>query len=153
MANEYEPSTLTSAGGSSLRTSGAKIVGVDTEDQLDSGPGPRIMSAGTLEGDEVINGSGEKLGTIDEIMLDVSSGRIAYAVLSAGGFLGVGDKLFAIPWNALTLDVDRECFVLDIDKEQLESAPGFDKDHWPSMADLSWAQSVHSYYGTTPYWS
>ncbi|HKY03045.1 MAG TPA: PRC-barrel domain-containing protein, partial [Burkholderiales bacterium] len=79
MANEYEPSTLTSAGGSSLRTSGAKIVGVDTEDQLDSGPGPRIMSAGTLEGDEVINGSGEKLGTIDEIMLDVSSGRIAYA--------------------------------------------------------------------------
>jgi sporulation protein YlmC with PRC-barrel domain len=155
MANESERSTLTAGigSGASIASGGARITGIDREDQLDAGPGPRIMAAATLEGDEVINGAGEKLGTIDEIMLDVSSGRVAYAVLAAGGFLGMGDKLFAIPWNALTLDVDKECFVLDVDKDRLENAPGFDKDHWPSMADQSWAQSVHSYYGTQPYWS
>jgi hypothetical protein len=86
-------------------------------------------------------------------MIDVPSGRVAYAVLSSGGFLGIGDKLFAIPWQALTLDTDNECFVLDVDKERLENAPGFDKDHWPSMADQRWASDLHTYYGTRPYWA
>lgn len=143
-------STLTLGSGN---RSGARIVGISAQDRLDAGPGPRIMAASTLEGDEVVNSAGEKLGTIDEIMIDVSAGRIAYAVLSTGGVLGIGDRLFAIPWNALTLDVDRECFILDMDKERLQEAPGFDKDRWPSMADSSWAQSVYSYYGTQPYWS
>ena len=110
------------------------------------------MLATTLQGNEVINLEGDKLGTIDEIMLDVPMGRIAYAVLSSGGFLGVGDKLFAIPWNALTLDTDNKCFLLDVSKERLEKAPGFDKDHWPSLADQTWAASVHMYYLTQPYW-
>jgi hypothetical protein len=85
-------------------------------------------------------------------MLDVPSGRVAYAVLSSGGFLGIGDKLFAIPWSALTLDADNKCFILNIDKERLKNAPGFDKDHWPSMADQRWATEVHSYYQRRPYW-
>jgi hypothetical protein len=110
------------------------------------------MLASTLEGNPVINRDGEKLGSIDEIMLDVPMGRIAYAVLSSGGFLGVGDKLFAIPWGALTLDTDNKCFILDVSKERLEKAPGFDKDHWPSLADQSWAKNVHKYYVTQPYW-
>lgn len=147
--------TLTAAGrsGASIQRGGARIIGIDEEDYTDLGPGPRIMAASTLEGDEVVNSAGEKLGSIEDIMLDVSTGRIAYAVLSAGGFLGVGDKYFAIPWSALTLDVDRECFVLDMDKEQLEAAPGFDKDAWPSMADQSWALTVHNFYGSQPYWA
>ena len=66
-----------------------------------SGPGPRLMTANTLEGDNVVNGVGEDLGKIEEIMLDVPLGRIAYAVLSFGGFLGIGNRLFAIPWQAL----------------------------------------------------
>ena len=86
------------------------------------------------------------------IMLDVERGRIAYAVLSVGGFLGLGDKLFAVPWSALKLDTDRSCFVLNVDKERLENAPGFDKDRWPSMADEQWATEIHSYYGSRPYW-
>jgi hypothetical protein len=73
-------------------------------------------------------------------------------VLSFGGFLGVGDKLFAVPWRALKLDTDNKCFILDVDKDRLRDAPGFDKDHWPSMADTQWASKVHSYYGTRPYW-
>src|SRR5438477_3471387 len=130
--------------------SGAAIVG--GRDEPHDGPGPEVMSADTLQGDSVINTKGEDLGNIEEIMIDVQRGRIAYAVLSSGGFLGIGDKLFAIPWRALTLDADRKCFVLNIDKERLEKAPGFDKDHWPSMADTRWATDVHTYYGQRPYW-
>jgi uncharacterized protein YrrD len=110
------------------------------------------MAADTLTGDTVKNLSGETLGEIKAIMLDVPAGRIAYAVLSFGGFLGMGDKLFAIPWQALTLDANEECFVLNVSKEQLKDAPGFDKDHWPSMADHTWATEVYSYYGSRPYW-
>ena len=116
-----------------FETSPMKIVG--ETDTKSPGPGPRVMAASTLEGDDVINRTGEKLGTIQEIMLDVPSGRIAYAVLSHGGLLGVGDRLFAIPWRALTLDTENKCFILDVAKERLSIAPGFDKDHWPAMAD------------------
>lgn len=116
------------------------------------GPGPVLMSADSLTGDSVVSTSGEDLGEIESIMLDVPRGRVAYAVLSFGGFLGMGDKLFAIPWDALTLDADRECFILDVEKERLQNAPGFDKDHWPAMADTQWANSIHSYYGSRPYW-
>ena len=129
---------------------GARIMQRHPDDH--SGPGPDVMAADTLQGDDVINLQGEKLGSIEDIMLDVGSGRVAYAVLSFGGILGMGDKLFAIPWSALTLDADRKCFVLDIPKDRLQGAPGFDKDHWPSMADESWASQVYSYYNQQPYW-
>lgn len=135
--------TTTSSGG------GARVVGGQPNF---SGPGPEVMAADTLQGDNVVNTQGESLGEIEDIMLDVPSGRIAYAVLSFGGVMGIGDKLFAIPWSALTLDADRKCFVLDIDKDRLKNAPGFDKDHWPSMADTTWAEQVHSFYNRPPYW-
>jgi sporulation protein YlmC with PRC-barrel domain len=137
-------------GNHASREGGARIISSSEDNHL--GPGPRVMAASTLQGDDVVNAAGDKLGTLDEIMLDVPSGRIAYAVLSSGGFLGIGDKLFAIPWRALTLDADNECFVLDVSKERLEQAPGFDKDDWPSMADESWAREVHTYYRARPYW-
>ena len=129
---------------------GARIVGGEGNT---SGPGPEVMAADTLQGDKVVNGSNEDLGTIEDIMIDVQRGRVAYAVMSCGGFLGMGDKLFAIPWNALTLDANRHCFVLDADRARFEKAPGFDKDHWPSMADNSWATQVHDFYGVRPYWT
>jgi hypothetical protein len=110
------------------------------------------MAADTLDGDKVLSADGDDIGKIKDIMLDVRSGRIAYAVLSSGGFLGIGDKLLAIPWSALTLDADRECFLLDMPTESVKNAPGFDKDHWPSMADSTWATSIHQYYGREPYW-
>lgn len=110
------------------------------------------LSAGTLIGDEVINLSGEKVGSIKDIMLDIETGRIAYAVLSCGGFLGIGDKLFAVPWNSLSLDADKHAFVFDVDKDRLKQAPGFDKDNWPDMSDRTWGAGVHDYYGVSPYW-
>ena len=110
------------------------------------------MSASSLTGDKVYNTMNEDLGKIEDMMIDTETGRVAYAVLSFGGFLGMGDKLFAIPWSALRLDEERKCFVLDVDKKTLETAPGFDKDHWPSMADATWARQVHEYYDVRPYW-
>jgi sporulation protein YlmC with PRC-barrel domain len=130
----------------------ARILGGTQSYWDNEGPGPRIMAADTLEGDDVVNAQGEDLGEIKEIMIDVPSGRVAYAVLSFGGMLGLGDKLFAIPWHALQLDPENHCFVLDVDKERLKNAPGFDKDHWPSMADQRWATDIHSYYDARPYW-
>jgi sporulation protein YlmC with PRC-barrel domain len=115
------------------------------------GPGPEMMGAATLVGNDVSNHKGEHLGDIKEIMLDMRSGRVAYAVLSFGGFLGMGEKLFAVPWNALSLDTKKKRFVLNVEKDRLKDAPGFDKAHWPNMADQSWAKEIHSYYGTKPY--
>jgi hypothetical protein len=117
-----------------------------------SGPGPKVMAADTLDGDDIVNAAEEKLGTLEHIMIDVPSGRVAYGVLSFGGFLGMGDKLFAIPWSALRIDPPNHRFILDVDKETLRNAPGFDKDAWPSMADEKWAREVHSYYSASPYW-
>ncbi len=116
-----------------------------------TGPGPRLMGANTLDGNDVFNKQDEDLGDIKEIMLDVPTGRVAYAVLSFGGFLGMGNKLFAVPWSALTLDTVNKRFVLDVSKERLKEAPGFDEDNWPDMADRSWVKDVHAYYGVTPY--
>jgi sporulation protein YlmC with PRC-barrel domain len=130
---------------------GATILGATKRNG--DGPGPQVMDAATLINDSVVNDSGDDLGKIEAIMLDVTTGRIAYAVLSFGGFLGMGNKLFAIPWSALTLDTDRKCFILNVTKERLDSAPGFDKDHWPSMADSTWATDLHSYYNARPYWA
>lgn len=116
------------------------------------GPGPELMGADTLVGNDVYSNKDEDLGDIKEIMLDMRSGKVGYAVLSFGGFLGMGEKLFAVPWNALTLDTKNKRFVLNVEKDRLKGAPGFDKDHWPNMADQSWVKEIHSYYGTKPYW-
>ena len=113
----------------------------------------KVLSADTLTGDRVVNRQNEDLGTIEHLMIDLENGRVAYAVLSFGGFLGMGDKLFAIPWSALTVDKFDKQFILNVDKALLEHAPGFDKDHWPNMADRAWGKEVFTYYGARPYWN
>ena len=113
------------------------------------GPGPALMGADTLIGDDVYNHNDEDLGDIKEIMLDMRTGQIAYAVLSFGGLLGMGDKLFAVPWENLTLDTINKRFRLNVDKEQLKNAPGFDKDNWPDMASDAWNEQMTQFYGST----
>lgn len=115
------------------------------------GPGPYLMGADTLVGNDVFNKQDEDLGDVKDIMLDMRSGRVSYAVLSFGGFLGMGEKLFAVPWEALKLDTENKRFVLDVKKDRLENAPGFNKGHWPDMADPTWERSIHAYYGTQPH--
>ncbi len=111
------------------------------------GPGPEVMGAQTLIGNDVYNHKGEDIGEIKEIMLDMQSGKISYAVLSFGGFLGLGEKLFAAPWTALTLDTINKRFVLNVEKERLVEAPGFNKEQWPDVADQSWSKKIHTYSG------
>lgn len=112
----------------------------------------KVMSASTLMNDKVYNTEGEDLGKIEEFMIDMESGCIAYAVLSFGGFLGLGDKLFAIPFHAMKLDEDKKYFILNVSKERLKTAQGFDKSNWPDMADPTWGTAIHEYYGYEPYW-
>ena len=114
---------------------------------------PTVIAADTLTGDKVVNFQKEDLGKIEHMMIDLESGRIAYAVLSFGGFLGMGDKLFAIPWTSLKVDTVEHRFILNVDKGLLKAAPGFDKEHWPDMADRTWGAKVYTYYGAKPYWN
>jgi sporulation protein YlmC with PRC-barrel domain len=147
----HSPAAGLTEGGS---TYGVYAEAYDPDNYWDpkKGPGPRVMAASTLEDDNVVNQAGEKLGEITEIMIDVPTGRVAYAVLSVGGFLGIGDKLLAIPWRALQIDPSNHRFVLNTSKERIKEAPGFDKDNWPSMADERWATELHNYYGAPYYW-
>ena len=108
----------------------------------------QVLGANSLIGSDVYSQNNEDLGNIREIMLDIYSGKVCYAVMSHGGFLGIGEKLFAVPWQALKLDVEHKRYVLDVDATKLDAAPSFDKDHWPNMADEKWADGVHSFFGT-----
>lgn len=110
------------------------------------GPGPELMGADTLIGNDVYNQDGEDIGDIKEIMLDMRNGQVAYAVLSFGPILGLGGKLFALPWTALTLDTQHKRFTLNVDKDRLKDAPGFDKSDWPDMADQAWQKRIQTYY-------
>ena len=110
--------------------------------------GSRVLSASTLSGDDVYDPRGEKLGSIKELMLDIENGKVCYAVLSFGGFLSLGEKLFAVPWSALKVDTENKRFIMDTTEERMKNAPGFDSDHWPNMADTSWEKSIYSYYDT-----
>ncbi len=106
-----------------------------------------VLSATSLIGDTVKNAQGEKLGTIKDIMIDTADGRTEYAVLEFGGIMKIGSKLFAVPFDQIDVDTANEQLVLNVPKERLESAPGFDKDNWPNFADQSYRNEISSYYG------
>ena len=106
----------------------------------------------SILGAKVLNRERQDLGTIEDLVVDTRDSRIAYAILSFGGFLQMGDKHFAIPWAALAFNVAEKIAVLNVDKNRLKNAPGFDKDHWPDMADTEWGSQIHGHYGYRPYW-
>lgn len=112
----------------------------------------RVCSASEIIGQSVVNREGESLGKINDLAIDGDAGRVAYAVLSFGGFLGMGDKLFAIPWSALERSTTDNRLILDANKDRLKNAPGFDRNNWPDFSDRSWGSQIHSYYGRTAYW-
>ena len=100
---------------------------------------PKVLTASILKGDKVTNTKGEDLGTVEEIMLDLEHGRIAYVVLSFGRVNWMtNDKLFAVPWDALSISFHDKKFILNVSKETLKSAPGFNRNKWPEVADFSW---------------
>jgi len=115
-------------------------------------PVPPLLGASTLTGASVRNAAGESLGKIDEIMLDLARGKIAYAVLSFGGVLGIGNKLFILPWSSLEFNQNTNEILLNVQREVLENGPGFEGNSWPDLADPEYAAEIHRYYGTVPYW-
>jgi sporulation protein YlmC with PRC-barrel domain len=114
---------------------------------------PRVFSVSTLVGSDVTNSDGEDLGTIEDIMIDLEEGAIGYAVVKFGGVLGFGEKLFAIPWEAISLSLHDEKAILQVPRDQLRESDGFDKSDWPDMADRDWGERIHSRYGYDPYWA
>lgn len=116
-----------------------------------------VIDSAQIIGTKVENPRGENLGKIESLMLDLGESRIMYAVLSFGGFLGVGDKLFPVPVEALMFSSnDRggvEKAIFDVDKERLKNAPGYEKETLPNWSDRTFGADVYSYYGYTPYWT
>jgi sporulation protein YlmC with PRC-barrel domain len=112
----------------------------------------RVLGGRSLIDAKVINLIGEELGKIENLMIELGSGCIAYAVLSCQGFLGPDERLFPIPWRVLAVDTAEKQFILDVDREFLLQAPSFTRSNWPDMADRVWGTTVFAYYGCEPYW-
>jgi len=111
-----------------------------------------VVSASRIIGEAVVNRQDENLGKIHELVFDAREGRLAYAVLSFGGFMGMGNKLFALPWKTLEFATTENKLILNVDKEKLKAAPGFEANAMPDFADRTWGSSIHDYYGYDPYW-
>lgn len=118
------------------------------------------IKASSVIGTKVVTPKGDTIGDIKEIVIDPRTGKVAYAVVSFGGFLSLGEKLFAIPFgafvynvNATSSDLVKNEYVLNVSKEQLEKAPGFDSDHWPLMTNEKWHREMHQFYDCSPYWA
>lgn len=114
---------------------------------------PKLLSASSINGTNVKNPVGEDIGKLKDLMIEWNTGNVAYAVMSFGGFLGMGEKLFAIPLESFTFKdtLGDEHAVLNVKKEQLENAPGFDKDNWPNQPDYQFIDLVHTFYGYDKY--
>jgi sporulation protein YlmC with PRC-barrel domain len=103
-----------------------------------------VLTATSIIGDHVVSKQGEKIGKIKDIMLNTKDGKVQYLIIEFGGFMGFGEKLFAIPFAAVRLDAKNVDFILDIKKEFLEKAPGFDQSHWP--------ETNSHYFDVNTYW-
>jgi sporulation protein YlmC with PRC-barrel domain len=121
------------------------LTGINHEGTLANHPVQRL-TASSIIGDGVENNEGEKLGEIDNLMVNVHTGHVEYAVIEFGSFLGIGGKLFAIPFRELRINPAKKVFVLNRDKDYLKKSPGFDKTHWPDTND-HYYDYVDNYYG------
>lgn len=105
-----------------------------------------VVRVDTIRGLDVFNLQGEELGAVEGVTVDADKGEIAYVVLSHGGFLGIGEKLIAVPWNSFRMTEERDALVLDVQEKTLADAPGFDEDNWPDMSDPNWRGSVKAFF-------
>lgn len=112
-----------------------------------------LISAGKVQGTEVYNTEGEKLGDIYDVMLDKRSGRIAYAIMASGGVLGLGKNYHPLPWQILKYDTRQGGYVVGLAKDVLERSPAFESDVVPAWGDRTYEQGIHDYYKTAPYWT
>lgn len=111
-----------------------------------------LISADKVEGTSVYDPTGENLGSIYSVMIDKVSGRVVYAVMSFGGFLGIGERYHPLPWSMLTYDPRQGGYIVDIDRDRLEGAPTYGPGETPEWSDPTWGRTVHDYYGARGYW-
>ena len=111
-----------------------------------------LISSDKVEGTAVYNREGEKLGSIHTLMIEKTAGKVTYAVMSFGGFLGIGDRYHPLPWDVLTYDTGQGGYVVDLDRSMLEGAPTYASGETPNWGDPGWNQDVYDYYGARPYW-
>lgn len=112
----------------------------------------QLISADKVQGTAVYNGNSERMGTIEDVMIDKRSGKVAYAILSFGGFLGIGERYHPLPWNALTYDTGLGGYVVAVPVDRLKEAPSYGTNEAVDLEDRAYGQRVHDYYGTAPYW-
>jgi sporulation protein YlmC with PRC-barrel domain len=118
--------------------------------------GDRAYKANDLIGAQIVDRYGEFLGKVEELAIQPQDGRITFVILSRGGFLGLGEKFTPIPFSALSMKTDPSgseiAFVLDIEKNQLDSAPSVDGHSWGNLSNRQWVETVYTYYGKRPFW-
>jgi PRC-barrel domain len=113
---------------------------------------PSLISAGKVQGTNVYNTNGDSLGEVYDVMIDKLSGKVAYAIMSFGGFLGIGERYHPLPWNTLKYDTRQGGYVVGLTRQQLEGAPTFARTETPAWGDRTYEKSIHDYYGAAPYW-
>ena len=111
-----------------------------------------LIGSDKVEGTAVYNPQGEKLGSVHTLMIDKVSGKVAYAVMSFGGFMGIGDRYHPLPWSVLTYDTGRGGYTVDLDRSILEGAPTYTSGETPDWGDRRWGEQLHEHYRARPYW-
>jgi sporulation protein YlmC with PRC-barrel domain len=115
-------------------------------------PTGKLIAAHKVQGANVYSTALEKLGTVEDIMIDKASGRIAYAILSFGGFLGIGDRYYPLPWERFKYNRELGGYIVDIDRETLEGAPSYSDTKTAAWDDDAWGRDVYAHYGVPPFW-
>ncbi len=115
-------------------------------------PAGHLIGAHQVQGTTVYNTALEKLGSVEDVMIDKTSGRIAYAILSFGGFLGIGDRYYPLPWEKLSYDKEMGGYIVDVSRDVLEGAPSYSDEATAGWNDEAWGRGIYTYYGAHPYW-
>ena len=125
---------------------------VDTAVDLSARETARLIASDKVEGTPVRHSNGDKVGTIERVMIDKRSGKVAYAVMSFGGFLGIGDEYRALPWSVLRYNEDLDAYELNVTDDQLRRAPALDPSWDTGRVGRDWERGLHDYYRVSPYW-
>jgi sporulation protein YlmC with PRC-barrel domain len=115
-------------------------------------PSGRLIAAKQVQNATVYNTALEKLGTIEDVMIDKETGRVAYAILSHGGFLGIGDQYYPLPWEKLHYDLEMGGYIVDISQDVLQGAPSYTDEATAAWHDDDWGRSIYAHYGVEPFW-
>jgi sporulation protein YlmC with PRC-barrel domain len=118
---------------------------VDVKDPSETGG--KLIAAGKVNGTSVYNTAGEKLGSVHDVMIDKTSGRTSYAIMSFGGFLGIGNSYHPLPWHSLNYDETQGGYVVNVDRSRLEGAPVYSADEPDRWADPAYGRQIDAYYG------